>query len=466
MNGSALSRFASDLKPENLPVFSKTVQHILSITDREETSAKELTGAILADPPMTAHILQVANRVPYNPTAQPIATISQAVLVLGFNPIRNLCLTKALIDSIISSDAHEYLKQLVTQSLHAAFQAQGIAAVSKLPHEDIFIVALLKRLGDIALWSVSPEESDQVAALISGEGKSLEEAQKAIYGFTGKDLSRRLNQDWKLSELLTEALSPHPAQDTRLDCINSGETLATFFTNPTEGELDQTLESVQKIHKNLKSEQLSELVSENLNKARKMAHQYGLPAEEVILSDDTSEEVEESPSTWLEPDQEIQLRILGEISELLDGSPDINLLLEMVSEGIYRGIGMDNVFFALLSPDRQFLNVRFVLGQTANSQLLKHQIKIAEGHIIERCLADNQALWYQPEEGYLLEAELSDLCKGSDFFMRSITIGSRAIGLFYADRAPSKRQLQSREFSAFKQFCQQANLGLAFLKQS
>ena len=465
MNGSALSRFASDLKPENLPVFSKTVQHILSITDREESSAKELTGAILADPPMTAHILQVANRVPYNPSAQPVATISQAVLVLGFNPIRNLCLTKALIDSIISSDAHEYLKQLVTQSLHAAFQAQGIAAVSKLPHEDIFIVSLLKHLGDIALWSVSPRESDQVAALISDEGKSLEEAQKAVYGFTGRDLSRRLSHDWKLSELLTEALSPHPAQDTRLDCITSGETLAAYFTNPTEGDIDQTLEIIQKTHKNLKSEQLSELVTENLNKARKMARQYGLPAEEVILSNDSSEETQEQSSDWLEPNQEIQLRILGEISELLDGTPDINLLLEMVSEGIYRGIGMDNVFFALLSPDRQFLNVRFVLGQTASTQLLQHQIRIVEGHIIERCLADNQALWYRADEGYLLEEEISRLCNDSDFFMRSITIGSRAIGLFYADRAPSKRDFQNAEFSAFKQFCQQANLGLAFLKQ-
>jgi HD-like signal output (HDOD) protein len=464
MNGNKLDQYAKDLKPEKLPAFNQTVQHILSITDREETSAKELTGAILTDPSMTAHVLQIANRVPYNPSAQPIATISQAVLILGFNSIRNLCLTKALIDSIISSDAHTYLKQLITQSLHAAFQAQGLAAVSKLPHEDIFIVTLLKRLGDVALWSLEPQDSDHVAQLISEEGCSLEEAQTRVYGFTGTDLSRRLNQDWKLNELLTDALNPNPSKDARIRCIQSGEELARHYANSEENKFSELMGKLENRHQNLSTEEFEALIEENLDKARKMAGKYNLPASQSIQGNESPEETDEAPADWQEPCGETQLRILGEISELLDGSPNINLLLEMVAEGIYRGIGMDTCFFALLSPDRQSVHVRFVLGHRSKSNTLNSRIAITPGNIIERCLADNQPIWFQQGKGYQLERELSEQCEDNDFFMRSITIGSRAIGLFYTDRASSRRPLTDQDYSSFRLFCQQANLGLAFLK--
>jgi HD-like signal output (HDOD) protein len=456
------------LQPESLPVFNKTVQEILSITGDEDSSAMELSRVILSDPSMTTHILQVANRVPYNPSAQAIATVSQAVLVLGFESISRLSLTKALIDSLMQGNPQKYLLDLVSQSLHAAVQAQSLAQLRKDPSpEDVFIATLLKRIGDIALWSLSPENSEQVALLMEEQGMSMEQAQRQVYGFSGSELSHRLSHEWQLGSLLSEATSPQEPRDPRIACITAGESVAECYSGASDTDLDEIIPQIRSLWDKGSDDKITELISSNADEARDMAMRYGLPFERVTVPAnlDSSEEPpeEEAPEpSWLEADPEIQLRILGEISALLEGKPDINLLLEMVSEGLFRGLGMDTVFFALLAPDRQSLNIRYILSH-AEETPAQRTIPVTPQKLIEQALRSGQALWYPQDIQASLDSNLAQQCRQQDFFIKSITIGKQTIGLFYADRAQSQRPLDPQSFSGFRQFCQQANLGLSYV---
>ena len=65
---------------------------------------------------------------------------------------------------------------------------------------------------------------------------------------------------------------------------------------------------------------------------------------------------------FLDPDPMLQLQILRELSSLMEVQPDFNSVLEMVLEGMYRGIGMDRTLFALRTPDHRFLVGRYALG--------------------------------------------------------------------------------------------------------
>ena len=46
-----------------------------------------------------------------------------------------------------------------------------------------------------------------------------------------------------------------------------------------------------------------------------------------------------------------------------------------------------------------------------------------------------------------------------------VEINGRSIGLFYADRSTSGRELDEEAFTAFRHFCQQANLALAYTRR-
>jgi len=516
---SALDELMLKLRPEALPVFNRTVQQIIDITRSDRSSSHQLSRVILSDPSMTTHVLQVANRVPYNPNIKRIATVSQAVLVLGFETIARLSLTKAFIDVLLDGKAQQYLLDQISESLHAAVQAQALSVLRRDPSpEDVFIATLLKHIGDIALWSVSPIASGRVAEIMADEGLSISEAQRSVFGFSGLQLTSRLADAWHLGELLSAASAPVPdhTADPRLACIEAGEELARIAASGDEEATKAQTAKLQRLTRIRSEQRIKQLVEENTDEALRMAQHFGLPTSpireglEVEEVEEEEEEVEEHAhaaeqtppaaglstdpagrtegaqgseakdavqdearanpvdraldSRWLQPDPESQLRILSEINELLDGQPNINLLLEMVAEGIYRGGGMDTVFFALMTPGRDALSVRFVLSMDDWAIPTQRMLPLSPGFALLRSIESDAALLHTPDDEIEADPVLRRQARNGTFLLKSIHVGKTPIGVLYADRAASGRDIDGPAFQCFKQFCQQANLGLAFLK--
>ena len=49
------------------------------------------------------------------------------------------------------------------------------------------------------------------------------------------------------------------------------------------------------------------------------------------------------------------------------------------------------------------------------------------------------------------------------YVIMPVIVRSKVIGIFLADRNASSRDIEEKDFIAFQQFCQQANMGLSFL---
>jgi HD-like signal output (HDOD) protein len=84
-----------------LPIFKYTATAIDQGVESEDTSTTELAQIILHDTSLTSRILRLANSVIYNPTNVPISTISRAILFIGFDMVRNISLSLAIIDSTV-----------------------------------------------------------------------------------------------------------------------------------------------------------------------------------------------------------------------------------------------------------------------------------------------------------------------------------------------------------------------------
>jgi hypothetical protein len=173
-----------------------------------------------------------------------------------------------------------------------------------------------------------------------------------------------------------------------------------------------------------------------------------------------------------EPNRTLQLQVLHELSSLLlEPRIDINLLFSALLEGIFRGVGMDRVLFALLTRDRSQLRGRSGLGWAKESAVrdFSASTKPIPPNIFSYALDTQEPLWVtdnpHPSTARLLTPEVRSLNDSAPFFIMSLSPRGQSIGLIYADRQPSGRELDEESFTSFTFFGRQANLCLSTISK-
>lgn len=469
----AAQRFIRQLTDKHMPVFPNTMLEINQILKQEDSAAVDVAQVILRDAALTGRLLKMANSVYYNPQGHHINTVSRALMLLGFEQVKVLALTLVLIDSLKASKRHDKVLKEMATSLHAAVQAQNMALLCHSEiSEDIFIAALLSRLGHITFWAFADDKT--VSAFEENGAKPAVETE--ILGYTHLQLTQGLAEAWALNDLLIESFRPS-VQSEAVQIIRyagklaietshtwNNTKLAPWFENVatlTHCDLDGLKTSVYSSA--LAAQQLL-----NLTGIERTDGLIPLPNEIQMDSEPELNNVIELAAVYPSPDQSIQLRILQDISQAIQERRSINHILEMVMEGIYRGAGMDRVIFAVLSPDKKHLNCRYAIGNQDEQFCELLQINLennSDSQFTALLLADDALLL-----NALHQTELNKLQKESHLSLQNKPIlamplkrSNKPFGLFLADRHASDRGLDVPDLITFRQFCQQAALAFAFL---
>ncbi|WP_296592328.1 HDOD domain-containing protein [Methylophaga sp.] len=470
----AAQRFIHQLTNKHMPVFPNTMLEINQILEQEDSAAVDVAQVILRDAALTSRLLKMANSVYYNPQGHHINTVSRALMLLGFEQVKVLALTLVLIDSLKATKRHDKVLKEMAVSLHAAVQAQNMATLchSETP-EDIFIAALLSRLGHLTFWAFADEKT--VTAFESRDCNAT--AESDVLGFTLQQLTQGLAEAWSLNDLLIDSFRPNVKSESVLIIRYAGQLAIETSKGWNADKLDPWFEKVASLtHQKL--ETLKPSVHESALSAQKLLNLTGservrglIPLPPEVKDEGEQQDVSsdlEPAADYPAPDQSMQLRILQDISQAIQEHCGINLILEMVMEGIYRGAGMDRVIFAVLSADKKQLNCRYVLGNQneqfcelfqisidSNAQTLFKDLLAAEDAV----LIDNS----QPSLLKKLHKESNQLMAGKPMLAMPLKKSNKPVGLFLADRQASDRGLNRQDLIAFRQFCQQASLAFTFL---
>ena len=468
-----LTRWARRVSEDEMPIFGRTVQQVVSVAEDDEAPVAQLARVVLEDASMTARVLKLANTIFYNPRGQGISTVSRALMLLGFNTVRTMCLSISLIDSFVQGASREQLTHELARSIHAAVQARTIAIERKDPFpEEVFVATLLYRLGELAFWCFGGESADQLDALLRQPDLSEEEAEEQLLGFKLRQLTLKLAQEWRVNELLVETLRHPERAGGRGRSILLGVELAAAAEQGWNSPRVQAIGKEVAEQTGLSKKVTMDTLHSNAREAARIASAYGATtaARTIPLPGGQPEEfLEEEPlevTEYPEPDGMLQLRILRELSQMLEGKADFNLLMELVLEGIYRGSGMDRTLFALLSPDRKGIRAKYALGPDRDRLAARFQFvrDPQQPDILFYTLEKQGAVWVdtaqEPALGRLLPDILTAVVGKRPFLLAPIVINDKTIGLFYADRALSGRALDEESFESFKHFVMQANMGL------
>ncbi|PCH59019.1 MAG: hypothetical protein COC19_07840 [SAR86 cluster bacterium] len=505
-NSDNLSTWVDVLSQIDLPALNETVQKVSRLTSNIDARSSELAETILSDPSISAKILTIANSVSYNPSGVAINTISRAVIILGFDTIKNIALTVALLDSLDSTIPHKgRILQEVAQSFHAAQQAEAIAKeIGDPAPEEIYMAALLNHLGEMAFWASGSALADEFDNKLNGIKLDILELQKQTLGFTLKKLSQGLARSWNLGDSITEALNTNNDSDSRWNLVNLSHRFALEIQRGWDtNELDEIVKSIGKVTgKGPKATRLF-LKKNTENAIAKMAHisskfsniakfmvapqdsellKATLQSSQIAVQQKTQATTDKtSPSTTSQAslnktpqansNPSLQLSIIQELMQLpTQEKPDLNLIFQMTLEGLHRGVGMDRALMAILSPKRDFLKIQHLLESKSSGLRDNFQVQLNNPkHIFfKNILISKESVWIGTEvepAAYKnqINSHITKLIGSKNGFIAPIVINSRPVGVFYADRAITNRELDLDSYNSFKMFVQIANTSLAAL---
>jgi putative nucleotidyltransferase with HDIG domain len=207
---------ASELvkKVKTLPAISQAAIKLVNLLDQPAVSNEEVIEVLRYDTLLTAKLLKSCNS-PYFGLQKPVASVDQAVLILGHHQILNVVWSLAF-DGVMSTPPPGYsaeARQLWSHSLQAALAAETLVKRG-LPFDleapVAFTAGLLHDIGKLVFSHVlTPEIMNAVRARVTEDGLTRTEAEKEILGTDHAEVGACLLQSWRLSEELIEGVAHH-----------------------------------------------------------------------------------------------------------------------------------------------------------------------------------------------------------------------------------------------------------------
>ncbi len=204
---------------EEMPAWPVALQNVIRLTEDPESDIKDLEREILKDQSLTTRVLKLSNSLHYGYPSK-ISTVSQAVVLLGFNTIKNIVWASTVNTMYIKNLESYGLKKedLWKQSQSGAIIARYLAKKIKYKKvEEAYIAGLLRDIGKVILDYHLKEDYQEILNEIEKENISFLQGEEAVLGFNHAEVGQRIAAKWNLPQGLREAIAYHHRPEEALE---------------------------------------------------------------------------------------------------------------------------------------------------------------------------------------------------------------------------------------------------------
>ena len=198
-------------KITDMPALPTVVARLTRLIADPKTTASNINSVLSSDPGLVTKILKLVNSSYYG-FSRRITTITNAVVILGFNQVRNLALSAFIFDKFAGSrDGSGFdLNGFWRHSIGSAFLCAQISRKldAKL-EEDAFICGLLHDLGKFIMAQHVPEHVARVMNIVRREDILFHEAEKKVLGYDHAMLGSVVMERWNLPQTLVDVVRNH-----------------------------------------------------------------------------------------------------------------------------------------------------------------------------------------------------------------------------------------------------------------
>jgi putative nucleotidyltransferase with HDIG domain len=194
-----------------LPLLPGATLQILSLSDNADATARDYERLISQDAAMASKILRTANS-PYFCGSREITSIQRALIQLGVNQVRSVCLATAFQSSLASKkldrrfDATRYWQHC----LAVACASKVIARLTNSKQvEEAFVAGMLHDIGKLAIALYFPAELGQIVQFSEANQVSHYESEQRRLGVTHQEIGELAAQKWSLPDLFLQPIRYH-----------------------------------------------------------------------------------------------------------------------------------------------------------------------------------------------------------------------------------------------------------------
>jgi HD-like signal output (HDOD) protein len=512
-------------KKGDMPIFNKSVNRINIVGSDPDSDTMELAVEVMKDANLSTKLLRLVNSSHYNRNGTKIGLLSQAIMILGFETVKNACFTLKMIDSFKDDDENVNMTSILVKSyLTAGFVREAASATGMKNVEESYLCGLFHGLGEMVTAHTLPEKYKQIKKLSEG-GMDWAKAQQQVLGITFSNLAKELTIEWGFPSTISETMSTFHAdtsgpikgklQFNRAIATMTSQVMDSLYSNrPQKDKNFNQMISEMSEHIGIDVSKIKNSLNTSFKQSCDLAKEYGLDkkvlAPKVEESDDEGRNKiaqqfsyyahslkidapapseEETPSSAdtqsttstentdiTSPphasnnvvNSENLLNIIGEITTMITQSTDISVILSKVIEGLKTGAGFHRIMLCLLNPQKTEYAARIVIGE--NSEQLKNYFRFpinTANDIFSHVIMRKEDIMLNElttgKWANKLPKDFQEKTGSNCFVTAAYASESKPLGMFYADMGTSGENITEDQYRSFIQLVTQARLALRIL---
>lgn len=211
-----LAKFEQLKATGDLPSPKGVALAIIRLTQREETSIADLAHVVKSDPAFVGRLIKAANSAS-SAGRRPVASIQDALIVLGVPTVRSMALGFSLLSGFGQGNCRNFdYARFWSYSLAFAVALQALAKLTRAAAPDeAFSVGLLAHIGELALATIFPADYSRLIAQSKEAGvDSLLDLEQASFVLTHNELTAAMMLDWGLPRVFVDPVYYHERPET------------------------------------------------------------------------------------------------------------------------------------------------------------------------------------------------------------------------------------------------------------
>ncbi len=479
------------------PTLSSTISDINRSVASDSDSTRQLTKVILRDVSLTTKLLQVVNSAIYGQYRGRIRTVSKAVLILGFDTVRNVAMELMMLEFTRGRPQEKALQDELIGAFFAGAVSRPLAQRLGIPNnEEAVICTMFQSLGRLLVIFFLYEESRKVRELME-TGLSEEQAAEKVIGISYRELGIGVARRWNFPDRLLEGMERLPAHDiaapkTEVQMLNVTANLANdlYVTALCSSEADKpaALQALSKRYGALKLDpkELAAAIDQALREIYERATTLNLPVAhsptlkviqiwtgggvddvenaEVVdaSSDDTlirrAEALDalEGESGVATNAQQILSAGIHDVTETLTSDFALNDLLQMVLETMYRGMGFTRTMIFVRDTKLNAMRARFGFGADIERIIPQCTVSLAFAPDVFHVALDKGVdIAIENTQAANIIERIPDwhrqTLNARSFLLLPVMLKNRALGLLYADSdRPEATKISAEQLSLLR----------------
>jgi len=211
----------------DIPSLPFVAMKVLKFMNDDNSSISALENIVLADQSFSTRLLRIANS-PYYGRGRTIDTVSTAIILIGFNTMKNLVVAASMKDLHRNFGFIE--QKLWEHSLGVSIAASLIAFETKLVQsEEALVAGLIHDVGKTVLNNSMPDTYALITERVSKENIRFVDIENDMLKFNHCGVGGLIARKWKLPKNLEVVIEYHHTDKLPASVDSSYETICKLL---------------------------------------------------------------------------------------------------------------------------------------------------------------------------------------------------------------------------------------------